>query len=328
VSYRFRFNELTKEYFLRKEGLSSIYFPNKIGYMDTTNINISDNIILAKENVYAKNSFEMGTEPRCTRNTLFLNIILEGNIELYDHLSNSSTKHLKNNISIAIKKDLKKTFIMNQNTQVKCMGITMTNSFLEKTLFPNLKDKIRMKIEKNYENNIESLFKFSLASSKTLSLAKEIYNSPFIGTLNDLYLQSRVYEIIHDEFLSIINAENKPKQNRVILSQDDIEALHRAKELILKNKRHFSLDELSKKVALNQTKLKHGFKQLFHTTPGNIMLEARMYEAKRLLEESEYNVTEIAHLTGYKYVPNFTNAFIKFFNKMPSDLMKKRKYYY
>ena len=53
-----------------------------------------------------------------------------------------------------------------------------------------------------------------------------------------------------------------------------------------------------------------------------------MQEAKKLLEQSEYDINEIALKTGYKYSYNFSNAFIKRFGIRPKDLMKNRKYYY
>ena len=316
MSYRFKFNELTKGNYLKEKGFSSIYFPDELGYINTTNENINDDILLVKEDMYANNDFIM--EVACnSNNCLLIGIILE------------DCKHRPNNLNITTKRNSKLLFAMDKNIHRKSIGILIEKNFLENNLFCHLKDKKRMEIEKDVKKGVTTIFKSSLASFKTLSLAKEIYTSPFIGTLNNLYLQSRVYEIIYDEFLSIINEDNNSsKQNKIILSQEDIEALHKAKALILQNKKNFSIEELAKKVVINQTKLKYGFKQLFHTTPGNVMLEARMYEAKRLLETSEYNVTEIAELTGYKYLQNFTKAFIKFFGTSPSKIMKTRKYYY
>jgi len=316
MSYQFKSNELTQEYFLKEKKLNNIHFPNEVGYMNTINKNINDDILLIKEEVHANNDFNMETDSGITDN-LLIGIIIE------------DTQSTKNKIGMTIKRNSKQFLKMNKDNQRKGIGILIEKNFLEDNLFCHLKDEKRMEIEKNAKDGITTRFKSSLTSTKTLALAKEIYNSPFTGTLNNLYLQSRVYEIIHDEFLSIINEDkNKSKQNKVMLSKNDIEALHKAKALILETKMHFSLDELSKKVALNKTKLKHGFKEIFHTTPGNIMLEARMYEAKKLLEVSEYNVTEIAQVTGYKYVQNFTSAYKKYFKQSPSDIIKSRKYYY
>jgi len=327
MSYQFKFDELNNEFYLKVKQKNSIYFPNEAGSIHTVTSNINDDILLVKEDMYAFNDLKMEAEFG-SNNSLLIGLILEGSRYIYDSRNNTTKKEGQNNINIIDKKNENPLYIMDKDTQTKSIGILIKESFWEENLFCHLKDEKRLAIERDIKENITTIYKSSLASFKTLSLAKEIYNSPFIGTLNNLYLQSKVYEIIHNEFLDIINEDNKPKQNKIILSQEDIEALYKAKELILENKKHFSLDELSKKVALNQTKLKYGFKQLFHTTPGNIMLEARMYEAKRLLETSEYNVTEIAQLTGYKYIQNFTKAFIKFFGTSPSEIMKSRTYYY
>ena len=315
MSYQFKSSEVPQEYFLKEKELNSIYFPNKVGYMDTINKNINENILLVKEDVYANNNFKMETDVD-SNNGLLLGITLQGD------------KKNDSNINMSIKRNLKMFLKMDKNMQRKGIGILIKKEFLEDNLFCHLKDEKRMEIEKDQKHGITTRLKSCLASVKTLTLAKEIYDSPFIGTLNDLYLQSRVYEIIHDELLSIINEDSKSKQNRVILSKDDIEALHKIKTLILKDKKNFSIDELAKKAAINQTKLKYGFKKLFNTTPGNLILETKMYEAKRLLESSEYNVTEVARIAGYKYVQNFSNAFMKFFEVSPKELMKTRKYYY
>lgn len=328
MSYKFKLDDIHEHLNLKDSELKHISFPNNLGNMNIIKENISHDIFLVREDINSNKNFNLLSDSYFD-SYMHMTITLEDSSLSYDYTRNKKVNHFSNGIVIEYKNQSKKSFMMEENKKTKGIGITIKNSFLEENFFIHLKDKKRIQIEKNIKNNITTLFKSSLASSKTLCLAKEIYNSPFNGVLNNLYLQSRVYEIIHDEFLNIINQDEKnKKESRIILSQDDIEALHKAKALILENKRNFSLLELSKKVALNQTKLKYGFKQIFNTTPGTIMLEARMYEAKRLLETSEYNVTEIAQITGYKYVQNFSNAFIKFFGTSPRELMKKRKYYY
>jgi len=313
MSYRFNFKDLCQEHLKKNKDVEHIFFPNNLGSSHDYKEHITNDISLVKHDMNINGDFEILVEDIKDDYTLDINIVLQGE---------------ENNISIEYKKQRKGLVKLSKDSYSKGLNLCIQNSFLEENLFSLLKDEKRMEIEKNTKNGIETLFKSSLVSSKTLALAREIHSSPFNGTLNKLYLQSRVYEIVHDEFLSIINEENKKPTQKIILSQYDIEALHKARILILENKKNFSISELSRKVALNEKKFKYGFKQLFHTTPGNIMLEARMYEAKKLLEASEYNVTEIAELTGYKYVQNFTNAFIKFFGQSPKDIMKSRKYYY
>lgn len=101
-----------------------------------------------------------------------------------------------------------------------------------------------------------------------------------------------------------------------------------AKDIILFTQDFPDLPTLAKKVAINEFKLKYGFKQLFNTTVGQMILDQRMFYAKKLLETSEYSVSEVAFYTGYKYQQSFSNAFTQFFGICPKDLMKTRKYYY
>jgi len=89
-----------------------------------------------------------------------------------------------------------------------------------------------------------------------------------------------------------------------------------------------SIKKLARMVALNNSKLKKGFHKYFNDTPYNILLEYRLQEAKRLLQNSYLNVNEISEKVGYKYTANFSNAFYKRFGIRPKDIMKKREYYY
>lgn len=328
MSYHFNFNNFYEDHFKENKNLDHITLPNNLGSIDTYKEEISKDIFLFKKDMKVNKDFEMITDSVNDSNSMSINLGFEGDVYRYNKLINSEETNNPNTIVIEYKKQIKNLFKFKKNTQAKGIGIFIKDSFLEENFFCHLKDKRRIQIEENAKNHVRTLFKSSLANSKTLSLAKEIYNSPFSGILNNLYLQSRVYEIIYDEFLSIINEKDKICKQKIILTQNDIEALHKARALILKNKQNFSIPELARKVAINEKKLKYGFKQIFNTTPGTIMLEARMYEAKKLLETSEYNVTEISELTGYKYVQNFTSAFIKFFGISPKVLMKSRKYYY
>lgn len=62
---------------------------------------------------------------------------------------------------------------------------------------------------------------------------------------------------------------------------------------------------------LNRDKLKRGFKLLFGVPPHCFNREIRMQEAKRLLQQTEKPVSEIAYLVGYGQPNNFCTAFTK-----------------
>jgi len=74
---------------------------------------------------------------------------------------------------------------------------------------------------------------------------------------------------------------------------------------------------------LDEFKLKKGFKQVYKTSPYNLLLKYRISIAKKLILKKEYNINEIASIVGYRFANNFTNIFYKEFKLRPKDILKK-----
>ena len=97
-----------------------------------------------------------------------------------------------------------------------------------------------------------------------------------------------------------------------------------AKELIEEHiQKTISIEELSKLVGLNTFKLKTGFKALFNSTIYSYLTSVRMIYAKKLISSGENNISETAHLVGYKNPQHFTTDFKKLYGYLPSELYKK-----
>jgi len=317
MSYSFKLNDVNERYISDDKKSSRLILPEGLGYIDSSEKSICEDIYIMKNGIYPNENFQMFAESKSKDLVIKINLTKD-KTQISKNLSISYTKKTKNTFNISKTPSIKKG-----------LAIGIKANFFEKNLFNKLKDNQRKKIEKNYEENINNIIQLSEANPRTIFLAQEIYHSPYEGVLQDIYLQSKVYEIIYNEFSNLINPTKEyTKKSKIKLDKKDIEALHRAKEIILKDKTSISLSKLAKQVALNENKLKYGFKQIFQTTPGNIILETRMYEAKKLLETSELNISEISEQIGYKYVQSFTVAFTRFFGINPKELMKSRKYYY
>jgi transcriptional regulator GlxA family with amidase domain len=62
------------------------------------------------------------------------------------------------------------------------------------------------------------------------------------------------------------------------------------------------------------------FKEITGTTPNKFILELRLWEARRLLEEKEISSVKIVSLTvGFKDTKNFSRNFKDRFGKYPSE---------
>ena len=147
-------------------------------------------------------------------------------------------------------------------------------------------------------------------------------------SLNSIYKESKVLEILYHEFNDILNTQRQ-SHNSLKLDEYDILALNKAKEILRNNIQNPpNVSGLSKQVKINEFKLKNGFRKMFHITPYKYVEQCRMEKAKYLLENDEMNVNEISQVLGYKYQNNFAKIFRKYYKVSPKELMKSRKYYY
>ena len=158
----------------------------------------------------------------------------------------------------------------------------------------------------------------------------DLYQLNFEEGLNNIYLQSKILELFFLELSTITDTDKKLTSKKALKLDDyDIEAIKRAKEILLQNLQNPpSIIELARRVAINDFKLKKGFKEVFNTTPYNFLLDYKLKLATKLLNEGEMNVNEIAQFTGYKHTSNFSKAFKKKYGILPKDLMKTKDYYY
>ncbi|MFW0703364.1 helix-turn-helix domain-containing protein [Aliarcobacter butzleri] len=300
---------------LSKKHLFSL--PNHLGFMYSEKEIISEYIYLFKHglsNSYGNVTIE---NPNAKFDSLFINILINGTIQFKN--KNKIDIVNGNNSYVKYLNECNVSLMFNENSS-KSIEIMIKKDFLEQNF---------SKLLEIHSKDFTSLPSITLKNqtSKNIHLANELYNSPFEGELQNIYLQSKVLELIYNEFSEMLNFKEQ-ENKKVKLNQDDIEALHKVRNLILLENDFSDLMSLSKKVRLNEFKLKYGFKQLFNTTIGQMILEQKMLYAKQLLETSEFSISEISSFVGYKHQQNFSTAFIQFFGIRPKDLIKSRNYYY
>ena len=78
------------------------------------------------------------------------------------------------------------------------------------------------------------------------------------------------------------------------------------------------IQELASIANMSQSKFKSSFKQLFGTSPKQFHHKIRMEYAKSELQSKRKTPTELSFEFGYTHPSNFTSAFKKYFNELPS----------
>ena len=316
MSYKFKINDVSE--FIRSNisNRLSIDFSNNIGSSVSNKYIISDDILFFKTQSLINKDIVIQSTQKV--NGLFIGMLLKGEISYKDNFLNKREILKENNIKVSYINEFDMTTKLENNSSG--IGLYINNNFLEQNF---------SRIFDIHSKDFTSLPSITLKNqtSKNIHLANELYNSPFEGELQNIYLQSKVLELIYNEFSEMLNFKEQ-ENKKVKLNQDDIEALHKVRNLILLENDFSDLMSLSKKVRLNEFKLKYGFKQLFNTTIGQMILDQKMLYAKQLLETSEFSISEISSFVGYKHQQSFTNAFVKFFKIPPKDIMVRREYYY
>jgi len=170
-------------------------------------------------------------------------------------------------------------------------------------------------IDVNFNNYINM-------QQKTL-LNELLYTSSLHGNkLQELYLESKLLDLVYTSINAVDLQQNNQTQ---YLNKKDIECLYRAKEILLANLLEPpSLKELAYKSAINEFKLKKGFKELFGTTVYGMLQEVRLEYAKKLLYTNDINVQEAAHMVGYKNLSHFSKIFKERYGKLPIEFKKYR----
>ena len=302
----------------------TIVFPKKIGILKSDFININDDIVLCR------NYFDIYKNTSITYNFdlkgLTINIALEAEFLFQSELSEFSCLQKSNNTKICIINKEKGNVNYKANSKLKNLLIFIKEDFFIKLQKDNNKFE---KLLENINNTKLSLaIKSTTTNVKTKLCAYEIYNASNETSLDNIFIQSKVLELLSYEFNELMD-ERKIQTSKINYSQYDIKALHEAKNILIKNmKNPPSIIQLSKKVKLNEFKLKYGFKKLFNTTPYDFLREHKLHEAKELLAKGDMNISEIAMEVGYKQTHGFTNAFYKRFGVKPKELMRSRKYHY
>jgi AraC-like DNA-binding protein len=146
------------------------------------------------------------------------------------------------------------------------------------------------------------------------ALAVQIATCPFAGRARELFLESKVLELLAYDL-----ARSSPRSSTRRLSADDEGRIRAAAQLLIDRcDSPPSIRELARAVGVNDLKLKQSFPQLFGTTVFGYLRQHRMNQAYELLARGEVTVGEAAGRVGYRCASRFTVAFRRHFGATPS----------
>ena len=204
--------------------------------------------------------------------------------------------------------------IFYKDKPLKEIKIRMYDHFIQKhqmqTLLSNDKTFSLKKINKNFTQQL---------TSKMEDIVTEVLSNSQKGLLKRIFLESKTLELLHLQ----LNFQAKKVNN----SDNILKKIYKV-EAILQTNLHeqISIQQLARKVLLNQNILKNEFKKLFGETIFNYTKKLRMDNAKNLLIHTQKPIYEIADMVGYKNPTHFTAAFKKIEKTTPKEFRKNYIY--
>ena len=85
---------------------------------------------------------------------------------------------------------------------------------------------------------------------------------------------------------------------------------------------NITLDTIAEVSHLNKYYLSHIFSKAFGISPITYLLERRILNSKQLLKSSDYNITQIAHMTGFSSANYFSQSFKRSTGMTPAAYRK------
>jgi AraC family transcriptional activator of pyochelin receptor len=164
-------------------------------------------------------------------------------------------------------------------------------------------------------------------STPAMRLAlQEILNCPYRGITKQLYLESKVLELMTLQFAQLVDRvplrgslRDRDWQLQRQFHPHEIDRIHQAKAILTAHcDEPPTLVNLARQVGLSDRKLKQGFRACFGTTAFKYLHDYRMERARELLAEGEQSVAEVANAVGYSHLSHFAAAFRRKFGINPS----------
>lgn len=202
--------------------------------------------------------------------------------------------------------------IFKKGTVVKGLSIQIDENWLYDNLLNFTQNKLEMIKQK------DCLVDFISAKQRKI-LHDIFYSDDTQIQLPSLFIKSRVLRIT-EQFLTNLCTRGMHSIPR-FTNQKDFQALLKVEYLLSKNySADFpSIESLAKTAYMSESKLKKLFKKAYGMAPYEYYQKNRMHRAKELLRSRKHSVSQVGSMLGYQNMSNFSAAFKKEFDCLPSQ---------
>lgn len=136
----------------------------------------------------------------------------------------------------------------------------------------------------------------------------------------DERIRESYYKLKCFELLLFFSITNFSKNNSLPLSKKQAEIVENVKKDLISNlDSRITIDELSVKYGISKTSLKNCFKEVYGKPIFKWRKEYKLDYACRLIDETDYSISEISKMVGYASPSKFGQAFKEYIGCTPSE---------
>lgn len=296
---------------------ASLIFPNKLGNGFIETQYIREGIILTIQSFDLKKpmTFTYASTPHVD-----LHFCLSGNSRIISYhdgkdLSISPNQRCVYNSNTPLNNS-RTAFKYHTGQKHIAMTITFTIECL-KSFINGLKGPCSQDLGFSMERLDSSGARKGLITPEMATIMHQVMNSKLSGPSKDIFLESKVLELIALH-ISSSEIENSKRQIPPALKECDIDKIYEAKDILLSDIQNPpTLLNLARQVSLNDYKLKIGFRYVFDNSVYRYLKVFRLETAKSLMANNKYSVLEVANQVGYSNPSHFATSFKKRFGVNP-----------
>jgi AraC-like DNA-binding protein len=162
---------------------------------------------------------------------------------------------------------------------------------------------------------------FEVLSIEYRELMEDVFALRREQPLYKTALQNRAMLLL-EKFLRNLYGKTANPQQGLLIAESDVKRMIQIEALLVKNTGEAPppIPELARIAMMSETKLKNTFKKIYDYSLYEYYQKNRMLKARQLIASRKYSVKEVGSRLGFKNLSNFTIAFKKQFNKLPSEL--------
>jgi AraC-like DNA-binding protein len=202
-------------------------------------------------------------------------------------------------------------------TEDRCINIYFTAEWLKN----NLGIKSSDEVFKKYLSLKTAILNFEVLNFEYRALMEDIFEAHPEHPMYKVTLQNRVMLLIEKFFRSLYQKMGDATKATTI-NDNTIKRIMLVESILVSNLSVAppTIPILARKAMMSETKLKNLFKTIYGLSLYEYYQKNRMLKARQLLRSKKYSVKEAGTALGFKNLSNFTIAYKKEFNILPSEI--------